>query len=67
MPQKPESFVLPQSKIERHYRQKELEALFNVSPTAIYNLVRAGKLKRKKFGRTNLYAESDVMACLNYH
>ncbi|MBE2896578.1 helix-turn-helix domain-containing protein [Pasteurellaceae bacterium HPA106] len=46
--------------VEQHYTRKSLSELLKVHPTTIDRLVRVGKLKKVKFGKTTLFPASEI-------
>lgn len=50
--------------IEKHYTVREIHKILGISRSKLDRMAKAGKLTKIKMGRTTLYPESSLKACL---
>lgn len=50
--------------IEKHYTVREINKILGISRSKLDRMAKAGKLTKIKMGRTTLYPESSLKACL---
>ncbi|OOF47915.1 DNA-binding protein [Rodentibacter trehalosifermentans] len=50
--------------IEKHYTVREIKNILGISRSKLDRMAKAGKLTKIKMGRTTLYPESSLKACL---
>ncbi|EGT81167.1 helix-turn-helix domain-containing protein [Haemophilus haemolyticus] len=50
--------------IEKHYNVREIKKILGISRSTLDRMAKNGKLTKIKMGRTTLYPESSLKACL---